>query len=170
MVRATGLLLQQPAQHDPGRRAAAPIFWTLGAQQVGKAAIAAWRELLQAQHHDNHECEALCGSIGKHSMDRAAGLATETVNHYGDNGLPEEAAAVLEVLAGLRTPAQAAQALGLSVNYYYVLERKALAALVAVMIMVSVGTMDWHSVHPTTLRRMPPRPTSRVSIWVSEMR
>jgi micrococcal nuclease len=26
----------------------------------------------------------------------AAGLATETVNHYGDNGLPEEAAAVLE--------------------------------------------------------------------------
>ena len=28
-------------------------------------------------------------------------------------------------------------------------------ALVAVMIMVSVGTMDWHSVHPRTLRRMP---------------
>ncbi len=30
-----------------------------------------------------------------------------------------------------------------------------MAALVAVMIMVSVGTMDWHSVHPATLRRMP---------------
>ena len=30
-----------------------------------------------------------------------------------------------------------------------------MAALVAVMIMVSVGTMDWHSVHPKTLRRMP---------------
>ncbi|WP_380165885.1 SulP family inorganic anion transporter [Jannaschia sp. R86511] len=28
-------------------------------------------------------------------------------------------------------------------------------ALVAVMIMVSVGTMDWHSIHPATLRRMP---------------
>jgi len=30
----------------PGRAAAAPLFWTLGAQQVGKAAIAGWREVL----------------------------------------------------------------------------------------------------------------------------
>ena len=30
-----------------------------------------------------------------------------------------------------------------------------MAALVAVMIMVSVGTMDWHSLRPSTLRRMP---------------
>ena len=30
-----------------------------------------------------------------------------------------------------------------------------MAALVAVMIMVSVGTFDWHSVRPSTLRRMP---------------
>jgi SulP family sulfate permease len=30
-----------------------------------------------------------------------------------------------------------------------------MAALVAVMIMVSVGTMDWHSLSPATLRRMP---------------
>ena len=30
-----------------------------------------------------------------------------------------------------------------------------MAALVAVMIMVSVGTFDWHSVQPGTLRRMP---------------
>jgi SulP family sulfate permease len=30
-----------------------------------------------------------------------------------------------------------------------------MAALVAVMIMVSVATLDWHSVHPKTLRRMP---------------
>ncbi|CAN5422422.1 SulP family inorganic anion transporter [soil metagenome] len=30
-----------------------------------------------------------------------------------------------------------------------------MAALVAVMIMVSVGTMDWHSVTPSTLRQMP---------------
>ncbi|MEU1982472.1 SulP family inorganic anion transporter [Nocardia sp. NPDC019395] len=30
-----------------------------------------------------------------------------------------------------------------------------MAALVAVMIMVSVGTMDWHSLAPSTLRRMP---------------
>ncbi|WP_346075406.1 MULTISPECIES: SulP family inorganic anion transporter [Actinomycetes] len=30
-----------------------------------------------------------------------------------------------------------------------------MAALVAVMILVSVGTFDWHSVRPTTLKRMP---------------
>lgn len=30
----------------PNRRAAAPLFWTLGGQQVGKAAINGWRELL----------------------------------------------------------------------------------------------------------------------------
>ncbi len=30
-----------------------------------------------------------------------------------------------------------------------------MAALVAVMIMVAIGTFDWHSVRPTTLRRMP---------------
>ncbi|MCL4197760.1 MAG: hypothetical protein KJZ69_09745 [Phycisphaerales bacterium] len=35
----------------------------------------AWRELLAAQHHDNHECEGLCGSIGFTSMRRAEQLA-----------------------------------------------------------------------------------------------
>lgn len=35
----------------------------------------AWRELLAAQHHDNHECEGLCGSIGYTSLARASSLA-----------------------------------------------------------------------------------------------
>jgi hypothetical protein len=30
----------------PGRRAAAPLFWTLGSQQVGKAAISGWQQVL----------------------------------------------------------------------------------------------------------------------------
>jgi hypothetical protein len=30
----------------PGRRAAAPLFWTLGGQQVGKAAIKGWQEVI----------------------------------------------------------------------------------------------------------------------------
>lgn len=30
----------------PSRRAAAPLFWTLGGQQVGKAALLGWREVL----------------------------------------------------------------------------------------------------------------------------
>lgn len=35
-----------------------------------------------------------------------------------------------------------------------------MAALVAVMVMVSVGTFDWHSIHPNTLRRMPKSETA----------
>ena len=33
----------------PGRRAACPLFWTLGAQQVGKAAISGWKEVFVGQ-------------------------------------------------------------------------------------------------------------------------
>ncbi|MGB0100851.1 MAG: SulP family inorganic anion transporter, partial [Nocardioides sp.] len=39
-----------------------------------------------------------------------------------------------------------------------------MAALVAVMIMVSVGTFDWHSIQPATLRRMP---RSETTVMVS---
>src|SRR5699024_3122364 len=35
-----------------------------------------------------------------------------------------------------------------------------MAALVAVMIMVSVSTFDWHSIQPATLRRMPKSETT----------
>ncbi|KGI79295.1 sulfate permease, partial [Actinopolyspora erythraea] len=35
-----------------------------------------------------------------------------------------------------------------------------MAALVAVMVMVAVGTVDWHSLHPRTLRRMPKSETT----------
>jgi SulP family sulfate permease len=35
-----------------------------------------------------------------------------------------------------------------------------MAALVAVMIMVSVGTFDWHSIQPATLRKMPKSETT----------
>jgi alpha-mannosidase len=38
----------------------------------------AWRELLLAQHHDNDECEGLCGHVGRMSYDRSRALA-ETV-------------------------------------------------------------------------------------------
>ncbi len=39
-----------------------------------------------------------------------------------------------------------------------------MAALVAVMVMVSVGTFDWHSIQPATLRRMP---RSETTVMVS---
>ncbi len=41
-----------------------------------------------------------------------------------------------------------------------------MAALVAVMIMVSVGTFDWHSIHPATLRRMPKSETGVMVVTV----
>lgn len=39
-------LRRQCEKKTVNRRAAAPLFWTLGAQQVGKAALSAWREIL----------------------------------------------------------------------------------------------------------------------------
>jgi hypothetical protein len=39
-------LLRVCERATPTRRAAAPLFWTLGAQQVGKAAITGWRDVL----------------------------------------------------------------------------------------------------------------------------
>jgi hypothetical protein len=41
-----GELLRACDRAHATRHAAAPIFWTLGAQQVGKAAIAGWRDVL----------------------------------------------------------------------------------------------------------------------------
>ncbi|MCS7025364.1 MAG: hypothetical protein NZV14_11230 [Bryobacteraceae bacterium] len=42
-----GGLLRECERASPRRRKACELFWTLGANQVGKAAIAGWRELLQ---------------------------------------------------------------------------------------------------------------------------
>ncbi|SDQ08865.1 SulP family inorganic anion transporter [Leucobacter chromiiresistens] len=42
-----------------------------------------------------------------------------------------------------------------------------MAALVAVMIMVSIGTFDWHSVSPATLRRLPKSETAVMIITVA---
>jgi len=40
----------------------------------------AWRELLAAQHHDNDECEALCGSIGARSYERSLALSGQVAD------------------------------------------------------------------------------------------
>ncbi|MCO5314484.1 MAG: SulP family inorganic anion transporter [Microthrixaceae bacterium] len=42
-----------------------------------------------------------------------------------------------------------------------------MAALVGVMVMVSVGTFDWHSIHPNTLRRMPASATAIMAVTVA---
>ncbi|GAA0310701.1 SulP family inorganic anion transporter [Kineococcus aurantiacus] len=66
---------------------------------------------------------------------------------------------MINVKAGARTRASTFLAgvflLVLVVGLGDVVARIPMAALVAVMIVVAVGTFDWHSVHPATLRRMP---------------
>ena len=42
-----GALFRDCDRATGARRAAAPLFWTLGAQQVGRAAIVGWRDVLQ---------------------------------------------------------------------------------------------------------------------------
>jgi hypothetical protein len=53
LIRALGMttiddLRRRCDRAATARRAAAPIFWTLGAQQVGKATIVGWRDMLGA--------------------------------------------------------------------------------------------------------------------------
>ena len=45
-VESSDALLRSCDRGYPGRPAAAPLFWTMGAKQVGKAAISGWRDLL----------------------------------------------------------------------------------------------------------------------------
>ena len=42
-----------------------------------------------------------------------------------------------------------------------------MAVLVAIMVMVSVGTFDWHSIKPSTLKRMPKSETAIMVITVA---
>ncbi|WP_019202443.1 SulP family inorganic anion transporter [Tsukamurella sp. 1534] len=48
-----------------------------------------------------------------------------------------------------------------------VVARIPMAALVAVMVMVAVGTFDWHSIAPATLRRMPRSETAVMVVTVA---
>lgn len=58
---------------QPNRRAATPLFWTLGAQQVGKAAIAGWREILGPAMRNRDSRVAIWPFAG-----RLAGLVAES--------------------------------------------------------------------------------------------
>ena len=52
----------------------------------------------------------------------------------GDEGAKRSAALILEVLAGLRTPTEASEALGVTAMRYYVLERRALEGMVQALV------------------------------------
>jgi hypothetical protein len=51
----------------------------------------------------------------------------------GDEAAKRSAAVILEVLAGLRTPTEASQALGITAMRYYVLERRGLEGMVGAL-------------------------------------
>ncbi|MGH2522293.1 MAG: glycosyl hydrolase-related protein, partial [Anaerolineales bacterium] len=54
----------------------------------------AWRELLSAQHHDNDECEGLCGHVGRFSYERSLSLTehitARTLRHLADRAAGPE--------------------------------------------------------------------------------
>src|SRR6202030_388721 len=53
-VQNIGELHRRCERKQTGRRAACPLFWTLGANQVGKGAIVGWRDVLApALNNDN---------------------------------------------------------------------------------------------------------------------
>jgi hypothetical protein len=61
----------------------------------------------------------------------SAKTARVTWSHGPSQEARRTAAAILEVLAGMRTPSEAAQVLSVSVPRYYALEQRAVASLVA---------------------------------------
>lgn len=62
---------------------------------------------------------------------RSARGSRQAVVRQASSDARRRAAAVLEVLAGVRTPAQAAEAVGVSLPRYYLLEQRAIGGLVA---------------------------------------
>ena len=62
---------------------------------------------------------------------RTARGSRQAVVSQATSDARRRAASVLEVLAGVRTPAQAAEAVGVSLPRYYLLEQRAIGALVA---------------------------------------
>ena len=62
---------------------------------------------------------------------RSRGAVTSTLGRKTSAEANRRAAVILEVLAGERLPSAAAQALGISITHYYLLERRALEGLLA---------------------------------------
>ncbi len=71
----------------PTRPAACPLFWTLGANQVGKAAIAGWRDVLQPARARGARLWPFDGSLEQLAQSGAPVLAetypAEAYRHVG---------------------------------------------------------------------------------------
>ncbi|MFC7546771.1 hypothetical protein [Plantactinospora sp. GCM10030261] len=85
-----------------------------------------WRELLAFQHHDNDECEGLCGHVGYAGLDRGHALAREvldrTVAHLaGRTAGPAGRTVAVNPLGWSRTAAVAGRLVDLPALGYVVL-------------------------------------------------
>lgn len=72
-----------------------------------------------------------CAAADDPKRSRRAGTRPGPVLHAGSSETKRLATAILEVLAGVRTPADAAKTLEISLSRYYLLEQRALAGLLA---------------------------------------
>ena len=68
---------------------------------------------------------------GEPKRSRRAGTRPGPALHVNSSETKRLATAILEVLAGVRSPADAAKTLGISLPRYYLLEQRALAGLLA---------------------------------------
>jgi hypothetical protein len=72
-----------------------------------------------------------CAAADDPKRSRRAGTRSGPLLHANSSETKRLATAILEVLAGVRTPADAAQTLEISLSRYYLLEQRALAGLLA---------------------------------------
>lgn len=75
--------------------------------------------------------EKSSAAIGEPKRSRGAGTRSGPALHAGSSETKRLATAILEVLAGVRSPADAAKTLEISLPRYYLLEQRALAGLLA---------------------------------------
>jgi hypothetical protein len=86
-IKTWSEVLRRCEHATPSRRAASPIFWTLGGSQVGKAAIAGWSEIVQPAKARGARLWPFDGELASLATKGAVVLAetypTEAYGHVG---------------------------------------------------------------------------------------
>lgn len=88
-MAAPGDLRRRCDHATPDRRAASPLFWTLGPNQVGRAAIAGWRDLLAPALNDGLDLAiwpfqgTLADLLAQHRYVVAESYPAEFYRHLG---------------------------------------------------------------------------------------
>ncbi|HKW54870.1 MAG TPA: hypothetical protein VJO12_14350 [Stellaceae bacterium] len=81
-------LRRQCERTSPSRKAACPLFWTLGGNQVGKAAISGWQEVIAPARRRGARLWPFDGSLAELSMSGAPVVAeTYPAEAYGHVGV-----------------------------------------------------------------------------------